>query len=699
MPRSAPPSNAACPCLRRADALRALAATHRTVAVSGSHGKTTSSSMLALILRAAGWRPSFIIGGDLNEVGTNAAYDEGEWLVVEADESDGTFLELAPEAAIVTNIEPDHLDHYGGFAGLTAAFDQFFAGIPGVRIACADDPIARRLAAAHPGAVTYGFAEDATYRIVSYEGDRRGSRFAVHQNGRELGSIDLPVPGRHNAANATGATALALELGAPFEAAVDAMRGFGGVARRFQFRGEIDGVTLVDDYAHIPGEIAAMIDAAREGGWGRVIVVFQPHRYTRTARLWRDFADAFTGADQVVLTDVYAANETPQPGVSGRLILGAVLDANPALPVVYLPRRVDVVQHALRLARPGDVVLTLGAGDLTTVPDEWLMRGRVVNASVDLASLAGDLRERLPDATSEGASFAELSTYRVGGPVAVLVRAGHVDALTTVAEVARRHRPRLLVIGRGSNLLMSDAGFSGLVVVLEGDFEAIDVPANGAGESESPAVRAGGAVPLPVLARRAAAGGLAGLEFYVGIPGSVGGAVRMNAGGHGRETAEVLRRAWVLDLLDGDGNPASSARDVVDLELDYRHSNLRPSEVVTAAEFTVTRDDPAACEARVAEIVRWRREHQPGGQNAGSVFRNPPGDSAGRLIEAAGLKGLRVGGAVVSDKHANFFQAEAGATARDVLDLVAEVRRRVAKASGVDLVPELHVVGDDEGVE
>jgi UDP-N-acetylmuramate dehydrogenase len=327
--------------------------------------------------------------------------------------------------------------------------------------------------------------------------------------------------------------------------------------------------------------------------------------------------------------------------------------------------------------------------------------GRVVNASVDLASLARDLRERLPDATSQGASFAELSTYRVGGPVAVLVRAKDVDALTTVAEVARRHRPDLLVIGRGSNLLMSDSGFSGLVVVLEGDFEAIDLPARSpqALRANTQTLRAGGAVPLPVLARRAAAGGLAGLEFYVGIPGSVGGAVRMNAGGHGRETVEVLRRAWVLDLLAGGGDPTASARDVVDLELGYRHSNLRPSEVVTAAEFTATRDDPAACEARVAEIVRWRREHQPGGQNAGSVFRNPPGDSAGRLIEAAGLKGLRVGGAVVSDKHANFFQAEAGATARDVLDLVAEVQRRVAKTSGVELVPELHVVGDDAGVE
>jgi len=315
-----------------------------------------------------------------------------------------------------------------------------------------------------------------------------------------------------------------------------------------------------------------------------------------------------------------------------------------------------------------------------------------VSVTADLAPLAADLRDRLPDATTEGASFAELNTYRVGGPVAVLVRVHDVDALATVADAARRHQPRLLVIGRGSNLLVSDAGFSGLVVVLEGDFETIDAPA------PSPqALRAGGAVPLPVLARRAAAGGLAGLEFYVGIPGSVGGAVRMNAGGHGRETAEVLHRAWVLDLLDAEAPPTALEREVGDLELDYRHSNLRPSEVVTAAEFTVTRDDPAACEARVAEIVRWRREHQPGGQNAGSVFRNPPGDSAGRLIDAAGLKGLRVGGAVVSEKHANFFQADAGATARDVLDLVAEVQRRVAKASGVELVPELHVVGDDAG--
>ena len=320
-----------------------------------------------------------------------------------------------------------------------------------------------------------------------------------------------------------------------------------------------------------------------------------------------------------------------------------------------------------------------------------------MNAPADLATLAGELRDQLPGATTEQALFSELSTYRIGGPVAVLVRVQSVAALTIVAETARRHQPRLLVTGRGSNLLMSDAGFSGLVVLLEGDFETVRLPdRDHAGDDKaSPVVRAGGAVPLPVLARRTAAGGLSGLEFFVGIPGSVGGAVRMNAGGHGRETVEVLRRAFVIDLLDRAAASVPDARDVAGLDLGYRCSNLRTSEVVTEAEFSVTADDPAACEERLAEIVRWRRENQPGGQNAGSVFRNPPGDSAGRLIEAAGLKGLRVGGAVVSDKHANFFQAEPGATARDVRDLVSEVQRRVAAATGVRLEPELHVVGDD----
>jgi UDP-N-acetylmuramate dehydrogenase len=306
-----------------------------------------------------------------------------------------------------------------------------------------------------------------------------------------------------------------------------------------------------------------------------------------------------------------------------------------------------------------------------------------------LERVAEELEAVLPGVVARNVPFAELSTYRVGGPVAVLVRVASPAALAAVAAVTARHRPRTLVVGRGSNLLVADAGFPGVAILPEGDYETVTLPDAGG----DPVVRAGGAVALPVLARRAAAAGLAGLEFFVGIPGSVGGAVRMNAGGHGRETADVLRRAWVVDLLEPAGEPVELV--AADLHLGYRRSAVSAARVVVGAEMAATRDVPAACEARVAEIVRWRREHQPGGANAGSVFRNPPGDSAGRVIDAAGLKGLRIGGATVSPKHANFFQAEPGATAADVARLVAEVQRRVADATGVRLEPELLMVGED----
>jgi UDP-N-acetylmuramate dehydrogenase len=280
---------------------------------------------------------------------------------------------------------------------------------------------------------------------------------------------------------------------------------------------------------------------------------------------------------------------------------------------------------------------------------------------------------------------ADLTTYHVGGPVAVLARAAARAELAAVADVlAGDPLPPLLVVGRGSNLLVADAGFPGLGLVLDGTFDAIDLHA------DPGALRAGAAVALPVLARRAAAAGRTGLEFYGGIPGSVGGAVRMNAGGHGRETADVLVEAEVADLAAG-GAPA--VRSLAAMGFGYRCSGLAPGEVVTGATFRVVDGDPDTAEAEVAAIVRWRREHQPGGSNAGSVFANPPGDSAGRLIDSLGLKGLRVGGAVVSPKHANFFQAETGATADDVRALVAEVRRRVLDATGIELVPELRMIG------
>ncbi|HET7489099.1 MAG TPA: UDP-N-acetylmuramate--L-alanine ligase [Acidimicrobiales bacterium] len=364
------------PVLRRADMLAALVATRRGLGVAGTHGKTTTSSMLALVLVEAGMHPSFVIGGQLNDVGSGAVWDAGEWFVVEADESDGTFLELPLDAVVVTSVEPDHLGHYGGsFDAVVDAFGRFLAGASGPRVVCADDPVAARLAAA-AGAVTYGTAEDATYRMTGLAGGRTGVSFAVEHGGEVLGTVALPVPGAHNARNACAALVTGLLLGAPFSAGAAALGRYGGVARRYQVRGERDGVTFVDDYAHLPGEVRAALAAARDGGWRRVVAVFQPHRYTRTAEVAPQFAGAFDDADVVVVTDVYGAGEPPQPGVTGKLVLDAVLAARPATAAAYLPSRQDVVPYLRRILRPGDLCLTLGAGDITLLPDEFLRTQR-----------------------------------------------------------------------------------------------------------------------------------------------------------------------------------------------------------------------------------------------------------------------------------------------------------------------------------
>jgi UDP-N-acetylmuramate dehydrogenase len=308
-----------------------------------------------------------------------------------------------------------------------------------------------------------------------------------------------------------------------------------------------------------------------------------------------------------------------------------------------------------------------------------------------VAALAG-----LPGRVEQAVPLESLTTYHLGGPVAVLVRVGSAEALAAVvavvAEPVADQELAVLVVGRGSNLLVADAGFAGLGLVLEGEFEAVTFGRPDSGEPAPATVHAGAAVPLPVLARRAAAAGARGLGFFVGIPGSVGGAVRMNAGGHGRETADVLVDAEIADLSRA--RPVE-VKTVEALGLGYRRSALTATEVVVGATFSVEAAAVAACEQDLADVVRWRREHQPGGANAGSVFANPPEDSAGRLIDAAGLKGLRVGGAVVSEKHANFFQAEPGAVADDVYRLVREVQRRVQERFGVVLQPELRLVGFD----
>ena len=307
----------------------------------------------------------------------------------------------------------------------------------------------------------------------------------------------------------------------------------------------------------------------------------------------------------------------------------------------------------------------------------------------DLEALAVALDDALGRRLCRDEPLGPMTTYRVGGAAALFVEVATVDDLVAIAHtVAAGPGPGavpVLVVGKGSNLLVHDDGFPGLALRLGGDLAALEI--------EGTTVGAGGAVALPVLARQTAAAGLTGLEWAVGVPGTVGGGVRMNAGGHGSDMAATLERVRLLDLHTGEDVEVPPA----DLHLGYRHSAVRAEQVVVRADFALTPGDPEAAAAEIAAIVRWRRDNQPGGPNAGSVFTNPDGDSAGRLIDAAGAKGLRHGTAEVSTKHANFIQADPGGRAADVHALMLEVRDRVHEATGVTLVPETRLVGFPEG--
>lgn len=358
------------PVWSRAEMLAHLGRGLKTLAVAGTHGKTTTSSMLATVLSSLGCDPTFLIGGELNDMGSNARSGSGEFYVVEADESDGSFVRLDPFVAVVTNIEADHLDHYGSLDEVVAAFGDFIAKTSpsGAVVVCGDDErlatVARRRSRAR--VITYGASEgvDVCFRPLEQRG--LGWSFeATFPDGTVVGCV-TSVPGLHNVSNATAVLAATWALGLDVSGAAAALAGFSGVRRRFERVAEVEGIIVVDDYAHHPTEIRATLRAARQAaGARRIFAIFQPHRYTRTATLAREFGEAFGDADKVVLMDVYAAGEAPIPGVSGKSILDAVLEHDAHAEVAYFPHRADIAPYVAKRARSGDMVMTLGAGDVT----------------------------------------------------------------------------------------------------------------------------------------------------------------------------------------------------------------------------------------------------------------------------------------------------------------------------------------------
>ncbi len=360
------------PLLSRGQALAALLRDNRSIVVAGTHGKTTTTSMIVTILRSAGRDPTYLVGGDLNEAGTNARLGRDDLIVAESDESDGSFLLLEPNIAVITNVEADHLDHWGSLEPIRAAFLKFIDRVQeggALVVPAFDADLVSFARDSQNSFATFGEGGDIAGVDVAFH--QEGARFTIDARGQQA-RVELRVPGPHNVMNALAAAGACLHAGVSLDAIAEGLAHFKGVDRRFQLRGSSRGITVIDDYAHHPTEVKATLAAARTGRWARVVAVFQPHLYSRTVAFRDQFGSSFGDADLVVVTDVYGAREEPVVGVTGKLVADAICERLPGRPVAYLPRRAELLSYLESKLRPGDALLTLGAGDVSSLGEELL---------------------------------------------------------------------------------------------------------------------------------------------------------------------------------------------------------------------------------------------------------------------------------------------------------------------------------------
>jgi UDP-N-acetylmuramate--L-alanine ligase/UDP-N-acetylenolpyruvoylglucosamine reductase len=660
--------------VRRAEALAAIMSAKHGILIVGMHGKTTTSAMTAHVLREGGLHPSHYVGAEIPILGTNAHWDSrGEYFVAEGDESDGTIALFHPEHALVLNIEEEHLDFYPDLAAIEKVFRQLLGQTSGKVFYCADEPNATRICRSFERVICYGLSEDADYRATDVDLRNFSSSFSVYRSKEKLGDATLNVPGEHNVRNALGVTALATELGVPFERIAKALTKFQHARRRFEIKYDSPRFLLVDDYGHHPTEIKATLKTAKSIGRNRVLTMFQPHRYSRTKLLRKEFGRAFDLSDRVLITDVYGSNEAPIPGVSGQIIADEIA-AHGHRSVAYQPRLGWVHRDVGNMLESGDLVLSLGAG----------------NIHEQLSILAADLvvAEKIKEIIGQDGEvklyepLSKHTTLRVGGPAQFWVEPRNEKSFAEVIRFCRRESLPLFVIGRGSNLLVRDGGIRGVVVHPSGgDFDKIDIHGN--------EITAGVGAKLKEIAYAARGVDLGGLEWMEGIPGAVGGALRMNAGAMGAQTFEKVVR---IRYLDSEGNAHDKNRD--ELEVHYRHFPLLENNYAVSATFRATASKREQIEARLHESQEKRRTTQPIAKSAGCIFKNPETCPAGKLVDELGLKNSAVGKARVSEVHGNFIVNDGGATATDMLELIDQIKKTAKTKRGIELETEVQIVGE-----
>jgi UDP-N-acetylmuramate--L-alanine ligase/UDP-N-acetylenolpyruvoylglucosamine reductase len=724
------------PIVRRAVALAALANRRRAICVAGMHGKTTTAALLAFALENLSAHPCYAVGALVPQFSRPARLSPSRssrreeaaaenCFVVEADESDGTLGEFRPEHAIVLNVDEEHLDYYADIEAVGRAFADFGAQVRGTLLFCADDARLAELFARRPGAVSYGFHPLATYRLVKCEvrrerGEGVGVRtfhlplltsFEVWHAGRKLGDFTLRLLGEKNVLNAGAVVALLHRLGFMPEAIAVAIAGFTGAARRQE---EIFGdarFRVFDDYGHHPAEIEATLRAMRGLEPRRLLVAFQPHRFTRTQALMSRFAACFGQADLLWVTDIYGASEPEIPGVTGSRLAEAIQAAQEAsqretsetsqlaignqqsameqsrltsAATVEHISSLPALRHAVRTAMlPGDVVLFLGAGDITRAARELAAELREESVSSNEQTLAALTACLSPESiVRRDEPLAKRTTLRVGGKADYYVEPASEADLSQVLKFCAERQIKFTVLGRGSNLLIRDGGIRGVVICLNHpNFSRLEIIGD--------KLHCGAGVKLKAVSVEARRAGLAGLEFLEGIPGSLGGSMRMNAGAMGSWLFDVVERIRFMDY-----SGVAHERMASEVNVEYRGCPLFKNHIALGAVLQGTPATKETVAARMEQFSAKRWESQPKEPSAGCIFKNPKTIPAGKLIDELGLKGTRVGGAMVSDVHGNFIVNDGRATASDVLGLIDVVKQRVKSARGIELETEVEILGE-----
>jgi UDP-N-acetylmuramate--alanine ligase len=675
-PAYAAAEGAGIPVIRRAEALAAILHTRKGIVVSGTHGKTTTSSMVAHALREGGLQPSHYVGAEIPVLGANARWSEdGEWMVAEGDESDGTLALYHPACSIILNIEAEHLDHYKDLDEIKAVFATLVSQTTGPVVYCKECAVATEVATKSDQAVSYGWS-GADYTAAEIRELRGATAFTVVRNGEILGDVELGIPGRHNVLNALAAIATADKLGADFRLVSRALNTFAGAKRRFETKYLSQRLRIVDDYGHHPTELAATLQTARSLKPGRVVVLFQPHRYTRTQALADDFGKVLQAADKVFVTDVYPASELPIPGVSGVTIVDAAKRQGDG-DVISLPS-LSTAHHVIgNFLEPGDLLITLGAGNVHEAGTRIAHDLKVLEEILRLAP-----RDEIDAKLYE--PMRRHTTMLVGGPAQFWIEPHSFEAFAGVVNHCRERGIALRVVGRGSNLLVRDGGIRGAVVHPSGGvFSECRV--------EDGKVIAGAGVRLKKVASVAQAAGIGGFEWMEGIPGNVGGALRMNAGAMGTETFDQVVS---VTFLDEDGEIRVRSRE--EIVANYRDVPELRRNFALQAVFEGKPDTAEAIQDRWDASRAKRRTSQPVAASAGCIFKNPEQTPAGKLVDELGLKGCNEGKARVSEVHGNFIVNGGGATASEVLAVIERIKAVARETRGIELETEVKVLGEDE---